>query len=512
MELENILSAPIIQEANIVLELQKILCELNEDNFELSLVNISTSIFIESTERIRQFGHNIITILDNSIEKTDILFNLVLSLSHSLKESILASLLDYFIHNFITGTNKKYFVSSLARYIFIRLCCENKLIDVTKIIEEIRYWFECVSLQAETHLKLLIFFADYIILDDNLYQEMTKKITEEIPSKEKYLPPDVVSAYHDFKKMVKQDQNFDEIVYLSKNYYPKNSLLYYIKNDMLNEFCMHTSNENFNFRETFVISFYDPHRILHHSITYIEFAAFYGSIKIFKHLMAEFKSRYISIFDNKDHKSRLTYYAICGGNFEIIRLIFSEGTDANKSPKYATLYFRNTIYDWLLNDPESNFESVMHASCQVNNMEIFLETLKQGFDITKIHKGHAPIHCAALNGHCDILNILLTLPYVDVNCLTSENILKTLFYESPLHLAVYGRQIDAVRLLLNQPNINVNCQYKNSFFTPLHIAVRESNEEIVKLLLADKRIKITVINFVFLFICFIYTGSLYIMF
>ncbi|KAK8891402.1 hypothetical protein M9Y10_028610 [Tritrichomonas musculus] len=434
MDIHDILSTDVINEANIVIELQYLLCKLSESNIEETFTYLNSTIFVKTKEKINQLAHNILTILDNTIGKIDILFQLVRHLFQVLPNNLADDFKFYFIHNFINHfasiKAKKHYVSSFARYTFIRLCCENKIIEIADIIKEIKYWVDYLPQQETTHFALLMYFADYINQDADLYEKMSKAI---LNSTRTSFTNDALSAYSNFKEMEKQNKNFDNLIFLTKNYYPSDSILYYIKNDLLDEFCTCIAQKsNFNILEYSPITFYEPHHILHNKISLIGFAAFYGSIKIFKHLLVEFNTNRYTIFQNEGRENKLTYLAICGGNFEIIKLILHEREKAGKSPKYATLYYQNNIYDWLQDNPTSEFSNILHASCRVNNIKIFLDVLKQGCDVTQLHKGLAPIHYAALNGHCDILRILLTLPYIDINCLTTDNVLynKLFFYSS----------------------------------------------------------------------------------
>ena len=39
--------------------------------------------------------------------------------------------------------------------------------------------------------------------------------------------------------------------------------------------------------------------------------------------------------------------------------ILHEREKAGKSPKYATLYYQNNIYDWLQDNPTSDFSNIL---------------------------------------------------------------------------------------------------------------------------------------------------------
>lgn len=81
--------------------------------------------------------------------------------------------------------------------------------------------------------------------------------------------------------------------------------------------------------------------------------------------------------------------------------------------------------------------------------------------------GYSALHHAALNGHHDIVELLLTHE-ASTNILDSKG-------SSPLHLAAWAGNIDIVRLLLchgpSVPNVNltVSTVRRKILFTVLHL-------------------------------------------
>ena len=85
-----------------------------------------------------------------------------------------------------------------------------------------------------------------------------------------------------------------------------------------------------------------------------------------------------------------------------------------------------------------------------------------------------PLHHAALNGHKDIVNLLLE-NYAEIDSLDEWN-------DTPLLHAVEKGHIDIVKLLLeNQSNINAINAWKK--WTPLHYASENGHTDIVKILI-----------------------------
>lgn len=61
----------------------------------------------------------------------------------------------------------------------------------------------------------------------------------------------------------------------------------------------------------------------------------------------------------------------------------------------------------------------------------------------------------------------------------------------PLFIAILNKQPELVRLLVNRESVDPNALFADTSFsdsTPLHMAVKMNDEELVEILLTDKRI------------------------
>jgi ankyrin repeat protein len=112
--------------------------------------------------------------------------------------------------------------------------------------------------------------------------------------------------------------------------------------------------------------------------------------------------------------------------------------------------------------------------------------------------GYAPLHWAALAGHKDVADLLLS-KRADVNAKSNGRhtpmgfgnyekkmllVLLQAYYYTPLHLAVANGHKDIIELLLaNNAEINAGDKYG---FTSLHWAAQNNSKDMAELLIANK--------------------------
>jgi len=92
------------------------------------------------------------------------------------------------------------------------------------------------------------------------------------------------------------------------------------------------------------------------------------------------------------------------------------------------------------------------------------------------HNGVTPLHCAAMEGHKDVAELLLAYK-ADVNATNNSN-------ETPLHYAAMAGRMDVAELLLAH-KANVNARGNDLAWTPLHCAAKNGHNDVVELLLAN---------------------------
>lgn len=106
------------------------------------------------------------------------------------------------------------------------------------------------------------------------------------------------------------------------------------------------------------------------------------------------------------------------------------------------------------------YPSTLHWTCQrdYEDVDKVISLLDGGADVHARYRGRTPLHEACLQGHINVIKILLDNG-ADIEANDNNEI-------KPLHYAVYARNKDVIITLLNR-GANVDCR-DNQGNTPLH--------------------------------------------
>lgn len=266
--------------------------------------------------------------------------------------------------------------------------------------------------------------------------------------------------------------------------FPKNTVGYFIINDMINELQEYMSQPNCSFDLRLDIYHVDM-------ITPLELAARFGSVNCFKFLL----------LNDQQFGSGGLYDAIIGGNNEIIHSCEKIGKECDDPFETAVLYNQNEVADWLLD--KENCKIVTPASMlECGNIKalifgvlnkarfdlsydhlgllarladlgsLILEEfcLKNGADPSKQSKSRKnPLSYAAINGDVDMCKLLIKYD-------SPINLNK----RSPLHDAAECNNVGVCQVLIeNGADVNKEAAKK---WTPLHFAAWEGSLDACKVL------------------------------
>ena len=133
--------------------------------------------------------------------------------------------------------------------------------------------------------------------------------------------------------------------------------------------------------------------------------------------------------------------------------------------------------------------------CKKGDFEGVKDALEAGADVnTKGEYGWTGLMWAVMNNHNSVVDLLVKTPNIDVN-LKGDSGLSFALTLAVAHIIENNIEpgIEVLKLLLNVPNINVN-SVTDDGQTALHLAVRKSNIEALKLVLSHPSLTALTLN------------------
>ncbi|EAX94239.1 hypothetical protein TVAG_001560 [Trichomonas vaginalis G3] len=301
--------------------------------------------------------------------------------------------------------------------------------------------------------------------------------------------------------------------------YPK-TIQVAIKTDDIDLFQELSNSANFSIDQHIRPSVFEPCNFVQSEPSLIQYAAFYGSLRIFKFLLLNGAD----LNQEDANGTNLAQFVVAGGNIEMVRICQQRKCDFNGCLQVATRFFRFDIFDWLhfayisdLNDIPPKYGNVFHESAASNNIRQIMYCIENSLDFNSCASDKStPLHFAVKNRAIDSIRLLISIPSLDVNAKdsTGNTSLHTaaLFEDStivsellecqridinavnrwgmtPIHIAAQDGNTATVSALIKRPEIDINCKDEN-FMTPLHYAAQEGEFETVRILLSVKDIDI----------------------
>ena len=206
-------------------------------------------------------------------------------------------------------------------------------------------------------------------------------------------------------------------------------------------------------------------------ISFIESAAFYGAVKIFKYL-------YIQIGENhSEYLSSASYYAIAGGEYDIIHCLEQYGKFGYlNSHTISIKYHHPSITQWL----ETNYSSITSPLIPIINKAIESYDFDTLDDILKdIGEQRFYIHMA-----CKIGNLKLVKYLIDNYPKNTSLFERDTDQYYPIHYACQYGHYDVAKYILQKDPSKVDIK-TNFGYTSLHLASKNNHLDIVKLLVDD---------------------------
>ncbi|OHS96253.1 hypothetical protein TRFO_37613 [Tritrichomonas foetus] len=264
-----------------------------------------------------------------------------------------------------------------------------------------------------------------------------------------------------------------------------------IELDNINTFIQFVSNPKFQINGTIPFSIYERVLMPFNNLTYIEYAAFCGSLECFKHLL----------LSGAKKTERIAILAVCSGNAEIIHICEHNEIVFKDEVKYSLIYHHVEIFKWLIETKEEPFPKMidffnycMIGGCyaliieylpkltelkefyklMINDGNNLLFNFMKQFKETSITKDNNMIEASCENGNFELFK-LFNSRFVNSKKKPISNLLL-------LHKAVYSESEDIVKALLERNDIDID-QKNEKGFAPIHIACQNSSHEVTRILL-----------------------------
>lgn len=388
---------------SLLISLEKLFLSLTKDNIE----KVSSEIIeysIENQLLSKYFLNSCVARPDN----IEIYIELLLKVHEIQIENDMNSIIPVF-SNFLITRLKKTFYYDEDKPIQQEMC-----FIIQNLIER-----GFVEGKEVIYQRTPLFFSH--IMDESLFKAM--RYLERQNYSEEMLQRVDANNFEEHKENIHIGKNLNDIA-LS------------IRNDDVESLQQSLIKKNFDYNGKIKNSIYERCSFVNSSIAYIEFAAFFGSIKCFKYLLL-----------NKANKTnKLAQFAVGGGNVEIIHICEQIGCNFQDTLQVAIKYHRWEIFKWLISTNKIEYDKINEYITKCifyTNYKSLMTLLKIGID-----PSFALIESIRLNDLI-LTNFLINLNSVDLNVKDKKE-------RGILQIACLSENCEIVECILNNTNIDVN--------------------------------------------------------
>ena len=476
MENKSYLSVQGNGQALMLLQLQKWLFNLTEENIDETLNNILNSVFIVGENQQKELVHTVMNTLVYRPLNAHIIAKFVNSLltNEKTESTNLKSL-------FLSKLSAPAF-SDLSHLVFYRELLDLKTYTEEEIVNQIIFFFFNFPPAQITHIILFAWFTPEI--EKHNSEHFNRILELAAVSQVIQGRPDIS---HFFKNFELFKQNDYELWHecMKTNDQP-DSLTFIIRNDDIEALQNYISQkQDFDFNQRIPPFMFGVSSFLTCFPTLVEYACFTGSIKCVRFLIENGAD--VTIQDVAH--TTIAQFAVEGGNIEIIQLLEkNDKVSFSGCLSCAAQFFRNDIYEWLISENSSHLisksdlkdTSPLHFAAESGNIQIVLKCLDEpGADINlPFQAGWTPLHMAAKYGQFPIIKVLTQHENIKINQSDARGL-------TALHWAANNCHPESVRILLLNKEIDINA-LDNEGQSALHWAATKGYPETVRVLLSHK--------------------------
>ncbi|KAK8863962.1 hypothetical protein M9Y10_011656 [Tritrichomonas musculus] len=320
-------------------------------------------------------------------------------------------------------------------------------------IKEFLTSYEIFSIYHKTFNHILLWYYDHQLLDIETIIEVSKNDCDLF----EYFIYDIKE--HDEKIYEILNKRFDTQIHYHplKNFKENREarinetpIAKAIRKDEIDEFQNIISLTNMNINSKIEFSLFESCSAVNYSgsmPSLLEYASFFGSIKIFKYLLLQ----------NAEITSNIWEYAIHGNNYDIIHLIEGKHIPPHDCIINAIRYYRYDLFDYFIESQDIEItkncinRAILNFNLTVLIDERFLSILYDDPNFSQeIDIEWTPLICSALKSYPIITEMLLSI----------QNINPNIYYRfessTPIIISARNYCFENVKLLYEHPETNVN--------------------------------------------------------
>ncbi|KAK8883572.1 hypothetical protein M9Y10_042666 [Tritrichomonas musculus] len=227
-----------------------------------------------------------------------------------------------------------------------------------------------------------------------------------------YFAPEMKEFYSDFfeaniDQELRGSLNFEDMKKYRKRGQNPAPIAEIIRNDDIELFQNFISKTNTKFDSILIPSEYEQCRFIMQNMNYADYAAFYGSINIFKYLLL--------------NECTLTYktaqFAVAGGNYEIIHLLEEKKVSFRSCLEVCIQFHQNDIFEYLIENHSNKFKmdfKMFFVSIEMYNTEFFYQNIEEMMKTDLEMMKDSILTLASIHGVLDIVNFICSIKEINI--------------------------------------------------------------------------------------------------
>lgn len=442
-------------------DLQYNLVHISENNYE-ELKKYIIEHFTKLPELVETVAIEIVYAASTRFMNGELYGRLVAYISNQLRvKPILSFFKPKFWNEFRT------YSLNYPNFKFIKQCYLAHAFSIDEIIEQIETW----PTESETN-SIFDFFVYFAPLINQFNITKYFQLLTKIENLRKFTRYQRI-FFGEWDEI--RENKWERLEYLFKFGADKGTLKYDLMYDDIDHLRTLCADKAFNVNQTI------PPDCLEFSLlkgepTLVQYAAFYGSVRCFRHLMHKgADSRAVD-----KNELNLLDFALIGGSRKIIDSVLKHARALKPSLHALIKYHLDEEFNIFYQSSkftENNLNAALHICIQMNNLSIFNALLSYGVSINiTLSGGYTTLMESVMDNRLDIMRLLLTFKEVDISKLNEAG-------KNALHIACELKNVEAAKLIYERAGAEIfTVPTSISKDLPIHISCEAGDIKMVRLL------------------------------